>query len=420
VAGGEALKEPFTELHEILMQVRARAPRQATAASAEALALSGRATSCGCRAVTGLGSAVCAPVSWRLHHVHALAPACMLFCVSSLWYSNCAVRCCSSRVALRADGQLQPHRPWPSSRRAAPAVPAACAQHAGPAGAAGARSQRRRARAQVHARNLAPALAWAGAHRERLRARDARGAEAFEFQLHRLHFLRTLQQQGARTPLAPPSRALPPSAWAALPCPAMLMAARIDESKSKIYVRLIHPLQPRPQHAEAACPRLEVSGSRQASSRSTPAQPCGWCSQALSRGWRAAGAVAALGYARAHFTRFQASALADIRRLMGCLCWVRRPGASPYADLMAPAHWDAAAREFARQCCGLLGQVRRSRPRPLEHTAPRGGRVGPPLLMRFERHLPPFCTRSALSARCKASGPSSGTLLAHTPVLIAA
>ena len=59
VAGGEALKEPFTELHEILMQVRTRAPRQATAATAEALALSSRAASCGCPAlpVTGLGSA---------------------------------------------------------------------------------------------------------------------------------------------------------------------------------------------------------------------------------------------------------------------------------------------------------------------------------------------------------------------------
>ena len=45
---------------------------------------------------------------------------------------------------------------------------------------------------------------------------------------------------------------------------------------------------------------------------------------------------------------------------MGCLCFVRRPPsarASPYADLMAPGQWAAAAREFSRQCCGLLGQV---------------------------------------------------------------
>ena len=50
---------------------------------------------------------------------------------------------------------------------------------------------------QIQARNLAPALAWADTHREQLRARDERGAQAFEFQLHRLQFLHTLQQQGA-------------------------------------------------------------------------------------------------------------------------------------------------------------------------------------------------------------------------------
>ena len=51
--------------------------------------------------------------------------------------------------------------------------------------------------------------------------------------------------------------------------------------------------------------------------------------------------------------------MAEIQRLMGCLCFVRRPGASPYADLMAPSLWSDVAREFSRQCCGLLGQVRR-------------------------------------------------------------
>ena len=50
--------------------------------------------------------------------------------------------------------------------------------------------------------------------------------------------------------------------------------------------------------------------------------------------------------------------MAEIQRLMGCLCFVRRPGASPYADLMAPSLWSDVAREFSRQCCGLLGQVR--------------------------------------------------------------
>ena len=53
---------------------------------------------------------------------------------------------------------------------------------------------------QIHARNLAPALEWAEANRERLCARDERSAEAFAFQLHRLQFLHTLQQQGAALP----------------------------------------------------------------------------------------------------------------------------------------------------------------------------------------------------------------------------
>ena len=70
------------------------------------------------------------------------------------------------------------------------------------------------------------------------------------------------------------------------------------------------------------------------------------------------GSSRALAYARAHFGAFQESELGDIQRLMGCLCFVRRPpGASPYADLMAPGQWADAAREFSRQCCGLLGQV---------------------------------------------------------------
>ena len=73
-----------------------------------------------------------------------------------------------------------------------------------------------------------------------------------------------------------------------------------------------------------------------------------------------AGPSAALGYARAHFGAFQESELGEIQRLMGALCFVRRPPsarASPYADLMAPGQWAAAARDFSRQCCGLLGQV---------------------------------------------------------------
>lgn len=70
-----------------------------------------------------------------------------------------------------------------------------------------------------------------------------------------------------------------------------------------------------------------------------------------------AGPAKALEYARATFGPYQESEMAEIQRLMGCLCFVRRPGASPYADLMAPSLWSDVAREFSRQCCGLLGQV---------------------------------------------------------------
>lgn len=71
-----------------------------------------------------------------------------------------------------------------------------------------------------------------------------------------------------------------------------------------------------------------------------------------------AGPAKALEYARANFGPYQESEMAEIQRLMGCLCFVRRPGASPYANLMAPSLWSDVARAFSRQCCGLLGQVR--------------------------------------------------------------
>lgn len=44
-------------------------------------------------------------------------------------------------------------------------------------------------------------------------------------------------------------------------------------------------------------------------------------------------------------------------------CTVLWPGrgkleASPYRDLAGASHWEDAAREFVRQCCGLMGLVR--------------------------------------------------------------
>ena len=84
VAGGEALKEPFTELHEILMQVRARAPRLATAALAETLALSGRATSFPALPVTLSGLQSVQPASCSSHHIRTAGSACMLSCDSAM------------------------------------------------------------------------------------------------------------------------------------------------------------------------------------------------------------------------------------------------------------------------------------------------------------------------------------------------
>ncbi|KAK9829893.1 hypothetical protein WJX72_008513 [[Myrmecia] bisecta] len=114
---------------------------------------------------------------------------------------------------------------------------------------------------EIRQHNLAPALAWAAEHCEEL---AATGAAAFEFKLHRLQFLNTLQQHGPG---------------------------------------------------------------------------------------------AALQYARMHFDAFKDSQMAEIQRLMGCLCYIKRPTSSPYADLMAPSQWEEVAREFARQCCGLMGQA---------------------------------------------------------------
>lgn len=70
-----------------------------------------------------------------------------------------------------------------------------------------------------------------------------------------------------------------------------------------------------------------------------------------------AGQKAALQYARQHLVKFQGSHMQDIQRVMGALCFARRAGSTPYADLNTPAQWGDVAREFARQCCGLLGQV---------------------------------------------------------------
>lgn len=147
---------------------------------------------------------------------------------------------------------------------------------------------------QVLAHNLQPALQWTKEHREELRASNGDAAvSTFEFRLHRLQFLHTLQIEG--------------------------QSRRLEGSMQKFNL-------------------LVNSDSKKSS-------------------LLYAGPSKALAYARTHFAGFQESEMGEIQRLMGCLCFVRRPGSSPYADLMAPAQWSEVAREFSRQCCGLLGQV---------------------------------------------------------------
>lgn len=71
------------------------------------------------------------------------------------------------------------------------------------------------------------------------------------------------------------------------------------------------------------------------------------------------GHLQAVQYARTHLCRFYSSHGAEVDRLMGCTLYRGRLHTSPYADLLSPALWDEFGLEFARQCCSLVGQVRK-------------------------------------------------------------
>jgi hypothetical protein len=89
------------------------------------------------------------------------------------------------------------------------------------------------------------------------------------------------------------------------------------------------------------------------------------------------GRAPALLYARAHFGSFASTHMGEIQRLMGCMLWAGKLPVSPYADLLAEAHWDAAAAEFRRECCCQLGQSLES---PLRVTISAGALALPTLL----------------------------------------
>lgn len=74
---------------------------------------------------------------------------------------------------------------------------------------------------QIELRNLQPALEWVDSRRDDLAAAQ-QGYEAFEFQLHRLQFLRLLAEQGAPRPSPLPHGTYMPHARARphrAPCP---------------------------------------------------------------------------------------------------------------------------------------------------------------------------------------------------------
>ncbi|XP_057980086.1 protein RMD5 homolog [Malania oleifera] len=64
----------------------------------------------------------------------------------------------------------------------------------------------------------------------------------------------------------------------------------------------------------------------------------------------------ALHYARAYLAPFASLHMDEIQKLMACLLWAGRLDSSPYAELMAPTHWDKLIEELTGQFCCLLGQ----------------------------------------------------------------
>eukprot|EP00899_Mesostigma_viride_P012038 jgi/Mesvir1/20835/Mv07929-RA.1 len=71
---------------------------------------------------------------------------------------------------------------------------------------------------------------------------------------------------------------------------------------------------------------------------------------------RTQGRVEALGYARAHLSKFASSHMREVQRLMGCLLWADRLESSPYADLLSEKHWSDATLGFMHDYCFVARQ----------------------------------------------------------------
>ncbi|KAF3781051.1 RMD5-like protein A [Nymphaea thermarum] len=85
----------------------------------------------------------------------------------------------------------------------------------------------------------------------------------------------------------------------------------------------------------------------------------------------------ALEYARSYLAPFAAVRMCEVQKLMACLLWVGKMDSSPYAELLAPSHWDELAAELTQEYCRLLGQSYQS---PLYMTIAAGTQGLPTLL----------------------------------------
>ncbi|KAG2439045.1 hypothetical protein HYH02_006573 [Chlamydomonas schloesseri] len=197
---------------------------------------------------------------------------------------------------------------------------------------------------QIRARNLEPALQWAVAHRQQLASLAPPGAAAaaaaggagagsggadggvgpssFEFRLHALNFINTLQTKGRAAALAYAKAHFGPhAARGHMPDIQRLMGCLLFASAS----------------SSASCAAAAAAASSGA---------CG-------------GGIAGGG---------------EQQEPGGPLL---HPSYNPYVDLLSPGAWDAAAREFSKQACSLMGQASES---PLTTVVAAGSAALPTLL----------------------------------------
>ncbi|XP_059647941.1 protein RMD5 homolog isoform X2 [Cornus florida] len=68
------------------------------------------------------------------------------------------------------------------------------------------------------------------------------------------------------------------------------------------------------------------------------------------------GQTDALTYARTYLAPFASEYMDEFQKLMCSLLWAGKLDRSPYAELMAPSHWEKLGEELTQQFCSFLGQ----------------------------------------------------------------